>query len=526
MPSSDGAAKTPALEEIDAAFSASNPPAGVIYRESALQEMADAAEAALLRRDKAPIMFQRGGFLMRLARRPAMTVRGVQVAESALAIIPATADWLRARCTESETWLRADKRSDALKRVSCPELVVRTLLANDGGWRSPAIRAITECPTLRSNGSILQTPGYDQATAVYYDPGAEEFPQIPHAPTLDDVAGAREELEKLLGDFPFCDPHDRAVMLAAILTAIVRTSLATAPLFAFSAPVRGSGKTAAAQLVAAIATGRPAPVIQQSTDAAEENKFLLSVLLEGYPVALIDNVERALKSSALCSLLTAEMYAGRLLGKTGMVSAPNCATFMATGNNLVISGDLTSRTLVCRLDPKMENPSTREFARDIYAYAAERRPRLVWSALVLIRGYLASAERGRAVVPWNRFPAWCSLVRGALVWNGYADPCEALRQLEDEDPDRQQHAAVLSAWRQSFGDEKVTTREMIQLAMAGGNHELGEALRDVAADRDGTINARSLGWWLSRHADRILDGHCLKKAGSKHKAGVWRVIGA
>lgn len=499
---------------------------GIIYQDSDLTGMAVLGEAAVMNRPDAPIIFQRGGGLVRLARLPGVTVRSIKKPDGALAIVAQTPDAHRALLTESATWLRSDKRENKLKPVACPDLVVRTSMSRAGQWAFPVLRAVCEAPTIRQDGTILQTPGYDQATGIYFDPGVASFPTVPDAPRKAEINQARTVFADMVCDFAFADLADLSVLLAAILTAIVRTSLPTAPLFGFTAPSMGTGKTAAAQIVALISTGRAAAVAQHAADAAEEQKFLLSVLFEGFSVVLIDNVERTLKSAALCSLLTSESFAGRLLGKTGMISVPSCATFLVTGNNLTVAGDLTSRTLICRMDPKVENPSERTFERDIYAWVLDKRPRLVWAGLVLLKAYLASGNNvDNKLRPWNRFPQWSSLVRAALVWSGYADPCESIRRLEAEDPDRIQLQAVLMAWRQAFGDSPKRVKELIDQTVMGNDHDLRESLLAVAGDH-GDINGRSLGWWIARHADRIHGGYCLKRVGAKSGQVLWNVVEA
>jgi hypothetical protein len=74
-------------------------------------------------------------------------------------------------------------------------------------------------------------------------------------------------------------------------------------------------------------------------------------------VVLIDNVERPLEGDTLCAVLTSEAYRQRVLGRTEMMSVPTTTLFLATGNHLVISGDLRTRALLCRIDPKVEHPS-------------------------------------------------------------------------------------------------------------------------------------------------------------------------
>jgi hypothetical protein len=91
-----------------------------------------------------------------------------------------------------------------------------------------------------------------------------------------------------------------------MLTAVCRKMLRTAPLHGFTAPTMGTGKSLIADVVAMIATGREAPVMSQGSSEEEDEKRLLSVLMQGDPVVVIDNVTRPVTGDALCSILTSE----------------------------------------------------------------------------------------------------------------------------------------------------------------------------------------------------------------------------
>src|SRR5262245_50406778 len=119
----------------------------------------------------------------------------------------------------------------------------------------------------------------------------------------------------------------------------------------------GSGKSLLADIAALIATGRPASVMSQGADENEDKKRMLPILAEGEPVAVIDNVERPFGSAALCSILTQTSWRDRVLGKSQTLSLPTTnTTWFITGNNIVFVGDITTRTLVCDLDPRCERP--------------------------------------------------------------------------------------------------------------------------------------------------------------------------
>src|SRR5215210_6717020 len=107
------------------------------------------------------------------------------------------------------------------------------------------------------------------------------------------------------------DQHSGAFLarqgaLSAILTALCRIGLRTAPLHAFSAPTMGTGKSLLADIVSIIATGRAAAVMSQGKNEEEDEKRLLSVLMQGDPIIVVDNVDRPIQGDALCSILTQE----------------------------------------------------------------------------------------------------------------------------------------------------------------------------------------------------------------------------
>src|SRR5215467_10306052 len=113
--------------------------------------------------------------------------------------------------------------------------------------------------------------------------------------------------------------------------------------------------------------------MDQVTDPNEERKRLLAALIENPPVILIDNIERRLKSSALCITLTEPVFTDRILGQSKTVTAPTNCTFFATGNNLVIAGDLSARALQSRIDPACERPEEREFDINLHQWVPEQR---------------------------------------------------------------------------------------------------------------------------------------------------------
>lgn len=104
---------------------------------------------------------------------------------------------------------------------------------------------------------------------------------IAERPTKEDALAALEILRTLFKGFPFANQESESVAIAAVLTALIRKSITTAPLFGITAPKMGTGKSLLADAIALIATGKPNSVLSIAENEIEERKRLLSVLMEG-----------------------------------------------------------------------------------------------------------------------------------------------------------------------------------------------------------------------------------------------------
>jgi hypothetical protein len=92
------------------------------------------------------------------------------------------------RAAKFEKW---DRRSKKSVPVNPPHEVAQTILARVGEWRLPKIIGVITTPTIRPDGTILDTPGYDPVTRLLLvEP--PEMPIIPEYPTRD-RAGAPQQ---------------------------------------------------------------------------------------------------------------------------------------------------------------------------------------------------------------------------------------------------------------------------------------------------------------------------------------------
>lgn len=516
------------LDTLDGSSSAGSADLPSIVMEGGLlPEHVDQAEQALLAAPHETI-YQQGTQLVRPVRVQPSTMREVhQGAEGTLILCEVDPVYLVEVLTRSARWFSESKTG--LTPIDCPPKVANTYLARKGSWKLPRLLGVIEAPTIRPDGSILQTPGYDPDSCLYFDPGATEFPAIPEQPTREGALAALGEIKFILKDFPWLEPSDQSAALAAILTSLVRQSIRTAPLFAFRAPKMASGKSLLADVVSLFCTGRTCPVMSQGKDEVEDQKRLLAILMEGTPVSCIDNIERPLGGSALCSVLTQESWRERVLGKTGTETVSTTTTWIATGNNISFTGDITTRVVVADLDPRCERPEERVFDFDPREYVPKHRGALVAAALTILKAHHDAGRPSMELSPIGRFEDWSGWIRSSLVWLGEPDPNLGRSRIEATDPIRGQLVALLEALKEQFKDGYFTTADAVQVATrsdASAMTPLGLAIAEVASGPRGGPDRLRLGKFLSRHERRLEGGLRIERRGTRKRAVRWVVVGA
>ena len=144
-------------------------------------------------------------------------------------------------------------------------------------------------------------------------------------------------------------------------------------------------------LASILATGHKVGVIAYN-DPQEGEKRLATVLMRGDPIIALDNCEAPLEGVLLNQALTQYQVELRILGQSKMVSAQTKALITATGNDLVIKGDMIRRGVTGRLDPKCEQPEIRQFDYDPIADAMENRGEIVAAMLTVLRAYHVAGQ--------------------------------------------------------------------------------------------------------------------------------------
>src|SRR5260370_3923870 len=275
------------------------------------------------------------------------------------------------------------------QHIAPPDDIVQNIQAR-GNWPFLPLDALIEFPVFRPDGSLLDAPGYDKVTRLAYAPGPGlTIPPIPEEPNEDDLVRAIDVIHEVIGEFPFENQASYANAVALLLTPIIRQAInGHVPLALLDATRPGTGKSLLAELVALVATGRKAAMMGAPYDDDEWRKRIAATLSDGATIIVIDNVRSRLQSAALDLALTSHTVQERILGQSRNGVYPQRATWIATGNNIQLGGDMPRRCYWIRLDAHMDKPWRRgNFTHDLEAWVPEHRGDLIAALLTVASAY-------------------------------------------------------------------------------------------------------------------------------------------
>jgi hypothetical protein len=459
-------------------------------------------------------IFQRGRELVRPVHQEVPASKGRITISAGLTRVtpPGMVDLL----CQSANWVRWDGRKKELVPTDPTEKIGNVILSRVGLWNIPVIAGVITTPTLRPDGTVLHQAGYDSVTRLYQVADPTLRPSyIPDAPTKLDAHRAIETLNGLLDEFPFVSDLDRSVALSLLITPVVRGAISVAPLHAIKASTAGTGKSYLADLTSAISTGRPCPTTGMSPDPKETESRLTGLLLGGFPLISLDNVNGELGGDLLCQAVERPTVRLRRLGGSDITEIESRATFLATGNNLRIRGDMTRRTIICNLDAGLERPESRKFNHLPVDDVLADRGKYVAAALIVVRAYVVALFPGK-LRPLASFEEWSDFVRSPLVWLGLPDPVDTTEAAREDDPELIALRDLLTTWTEAVGPRAVTVRAAIEIAASRHHSQIGEptdlafpdfqeALLSIAGFK-GSIDSRRLGNWLRSKEGRIIGG--------------------
>lgn len=418
---------------------------------------------AELERD-APMIFRHLGSLVRCAPK---TVKGRLV----LGAEPLSVEMLQARLIHAFDWIDTDSRTGIPFATYPPPALAKMMLSDTEDQipvKPPELVMITHAPVFTSEGRLIDKPGFDRASGIFYLPN-DDFGAMPEVVAEDEVNAAKKLLlKKLFVEFPFASEADKHNAVGLLLTFFVRQLIiGRTPAFLAEASVQGAGKGTLVDAVLRIAYGKSGGhgLTTYTSNEEEMRKELTTHLVECRGAVVIDNLVGEIRSATLAAILTADVWTQRLLGanKTSQVTDPQ-TIWLLTGNNPSFSQDNTRRIIPIRLVPDTDRPELRKFENaDFTDWVYRERVSLVRAAIVLVRNWQQKGSKDGSFT-LNSFVSHSRVISGILEAAGMDQYGRNLITFSDRaDDERNVRAIFCNAWFQeyqetSFFNERKTRR--------------------------------------------------------------------
>ncbi len=485
-----------------------------------LRDVTDETLRALVERNSPPTIFVRSGALARIVEDESGTPR----------IQTLTDDHLRGRMARVADFVRVTESGKTL--VNPPDVVVKDVQAL-GSWPLPTLEGLVESPILRPDGSICDEPGYDSRTRLIYHPmPGFRPPKIPTEPTREEVEDALALVAEAIGQFPYENESSAANALGLLLTLISRQAIGgPVPLGLIDKPQAGTGGSLLAEAAAMIGTGRQAEMLGAPRDDEEWRKQITAKLSSGASTVVIDNVDGSLYAPSLARALTANTWSDRILGRSETVNLQQRATWLATGNNVILRGDLPRRCYWIRLDAQQSRPWQRDGFKhpDLIRWITENRGELVGALLTIARAWFAAGKpKAKGLPRLGSFEAWSETIGGMIAHArvpGFLGNLDALYVKADEGG--AEWEAFLSAWREAFGGEPTTVKVLTDRIKRDDRLRWvvpPDLLPDLERNEGSFV--RKLGNALSARVGRRYGEEeelYVERAGTLHKTALWKV---
>jgi hypothetical protein len=217
-------------------------------------------------------------------------------------------------------------------------------------------------------------------------------------------------------------------------------------------------------------------------------------------------------------------------------------SWIATGNNIQLGGDMPRRCYWVRMDAKCAKPFQRSGFRhdDLKAWTREHRGELLAALLTLARAWYSKGRPRASVRPLGSFESWATVMGGILEHAGISGFLANSDELHSQaDGEAVQWEGFLLALDEIFDGEPFLVADIIDkldartwtgspIQPTEGAQALRTALPDSLSewlDRPGSLQRR-LGNAFSERVGRRFgeSGVYIEKAGAFRHATQWRLV--
>ncbi len=348
-----------------------------------------------------------------------------------------------------------------------PDEVVKNIHHQDLTEYTRALRGIAEAPFFDKDANLVSETGYHSESQVYLSmPPGFEVARVSANPSDEELARCRELFLEVLGDFPFdgmtpeeiADGKSPSFANAVGMMALpfMREMIdEPTPGHLVNKPAPGTGAGLLLDVTAIVWTGKVATMMTIPKRKEEIGKTIIAKLRSGASYLCFDNIPDNLDSDDLAMALAQGSIDARVLGKNDASAVDDVevsATWIFTGNNVTMSGELLRRMVMISLNAGMASPEKRGGWRhgNLKQWTKEHRSELVWACLTIIQKWIAGGRQPLVSdARKGSFDEWLACVGGVLrdagIENFYGNEDELKEAASDaEDDGLSQLASVLA----------------------------------------------------------------------------------
>jgi hypothetical protein len=358
--------------------------------------------------------------------------------------------------------IQGEDGDQQFKAIAPPPALISDLLASPH-FPVPEIKRVVFAPVTDANGIILFEEGLHEGGIFL----SNAHSMLPKAIDRISIAKAKENIDELYIDFPFASNADKTNIIAFLFTPIVREMIKEpVPHFLISAPNHGTGKTILTKNTAELATGNNITENSWPERDDEIRKKLTSNLLTESEVIIFDNVNN-LDSPDFAALLTSYDWSDRILGKNEMIRIPFRKIICSTGKNPSLSLEIARRTIMIRLEARVENPSERNDFKhaNLEQWIDEHRELLMHSILSIVEGWVdAGKPKPSNKINMGAYWTFPEVMGGILEFAGWTDFLANRNRIYEISADENDKwRSLCHIWWRKHQNKAIPAREIAEL---------------------------------------------------------------
>ncbi len=351
----------------------------------------------------------------------------------------------------------------------------------------PILEQITRTPQFDAQGKLIDRPGYAQSARVLYRPSSNfKLPPVNPKLAKGQVTKAIDLIDSWLEGFPFVSDSNEAEKVNFLSLPLERFARGLIsgplPIHLIEKPTPGTGGTLLVELASIVLTGGIFPAATVPETETNWQSKLLSMLMAGPAMAIFDNV-KSLTSPTLASVTTLETYQDKILHTNKMGVVPVRCSWIVTGNNVALSGEIRRRIARSRMDAKSPTPHIgRTFQHEEPRWTIENRGKLAWAFLTLIQAWIAEGKplaNSKEDPYLGKYPAWSAVVGGIFKVCGIKGFLGNLKEFYGEaQTEDDEIVPFIAAWWAAEKGKSVTAAELYESVYRAGDAVLDLGMGD------------------------------------------------